>query len=340
MTTSSNLVPATREKIPAGIVQHILGWARRYHPTQRAWFALGLASAAAGNGLDAAVVEDRPVSPAATVNRIGDDELLIDEIFQSHLPTTLQKHGLRLSVNPRLGDWQRKDHMRMGTTVRYGLSENCEISAASTLYFSHGHGSIPAFDSYGAANLRLGAKLNLGQPVLAGWDTAAGFDYDFPTGHPPPELTDGLRHFRPYVTLSHRVESRENLRIFWGFRLDQVSHTSLPGEFARNALRGNSAGITGGWVLDRDRLHYTFEASFDTTRVIGHGDSDVVTIRPGVLWEIPTRAGSRYRSNWLIGGAVNGTYGPGGTSLGGSFKLRYSSDLKSRFRRHGANPTP
>jgi len=59
----------------------------------------------------------------------------------------------------------------------------------------------------------------------------------------------------------------------------------------------------------------------------------VFMLRPGVLWEIPTRKSSNYRSNWLIGVAVNGTHGPGGSSLGASFKLHYSSDLKSRFRR-------
>jgi len=296
-------------------------------------FALWVALAIAASGVAAPIVHESANPPVLTSPKLGDDEILIDSIFQSHLPTTLQKYSLRLSVNPSLGDWQRKDHMRLGTTLRYGLTDNCEISAGSSLYFSHGHGAIRAFDSYGAADLRLGAKYNLKQPLFAGWDTGAGFDYDFPTGHPAPELTDGLRHFRPYVTFSHRVESHDTLRIFLGFRADEVTRTSLPGEFAKNALRGSSAGITGGWVLDRDRLHYTFEASYDTTRLTGTTALDVFTLRPGVLWEIPAHRSSNYRSNWLIGVAVNGTHGPGGNSLGASFKLRYSSDLKSRFRR-------
>jgi hypothetical protein len=301
---------------------------------------LGLALVGAGNGVAATVVNESANIPPTIPYKLGDDELLIDEIFSSHLPTTLQKYALRFSVNPSLGDWQRKDYMRMNTVLRYGLTEKCEISAGSVLYFSHGHGDVRAFDSYGAANLKFGGKLNLGQPLFSGWDTAAGFEYLFPTGHPSPQLTDGLRHFDPYVTFSHRIEAHDNLRIFWGMRLDQVTHTSLPGEFAKNALRDGSVGVTAGWVLDRDRWHYTCEVSFDTSRVINHRALDAVMFRPGVLWEIPTRGSSRYRSNWLVGCAVNDTYGPGGNSLGASFKLRYSSDLKSRLRRHWRTPAP
>jgi hypothetical protein len=340
MTTSTCHHPATSGKKTAGIFQCITGWAGRCHPARRGWFALGIALAAAGSGAAAPVENAGAGSSSATLNKLGDDELLVEEVFQSHLPTTLQKYALRLSVHPHLGDWQKKDHMRMSTTLRYGLTENCEISAASNLYFSHGHGDIRAFDSYGAANLKLGAKLNLGQFIFSGWETAAGFEYDFPTGHPAPELTDGLRHFRPYVTLSHRLESHPDLRIFVGFRLDGVTKTSLPGEFGKNAFQETSTGITGGMVIDRDRWHYTFEASYDTTRlIIDHGE-DIFSFRPGVLWEIPARGHSQFRSNWMIGVALNNTYGPGGSSLGASFKLRYSSDLKQQLRRHRSAPAP
>src|SRR6478736_1631746 len=279
--------------------------------------------------------------PGAYVSpRLGDDEYLIDEVFQSHLPGTLEKYHLRLSVNPHLGDWEGKDYMRLTTTLRYGLTDRCELSASSNLYFSHGNGDVRAFEDYGAASLKLGAKFNLGHPLFATWETAVGADYEFPIGHPPSQLTDGLRHLRPYVTSSHRLKAHPNLRIFIGFRFDYVTETDLPGEFGKNAFHESSTGITGGWVLDRDRLHYTFEASYDTNRFIGHGGEDIFTIRPGLLWEIPTRGKSEIRSNWMTGFSANYTHGPGGSGFGGSFKLRYSSDLKNHLRQHPATPPP
>ena len=280
------------------------------------------------------------VFPAIAPFAYGDDELLIPEVFQGHLPTTLEKYAVRLSVNPHIGDWRNKDHMRLSTGLRYGLTGNWEISAASDLYFSHGAGEIRAFENYGAANVRVGTKINLGEPFLAGWKIGTGFDYLFPTGRPPAELTDGLRHFMPYVTFSHRLESHPDIRIFWGFRWDEVTHTSITGEFGKNAFHESSAGITGGWVIDRKNWHYTMEAAYDTTRWMGHSSVDVYTIRPGVLWEIPKRHNRQMKSNWVVGVAVKSTFGPGGTSLGASLRLRYSRDFKKIFRHKPAASAP
>ena len=229
MTTSLRRHPATLEYIANGPMRRLVGWAGRCQPAKAGLFVLGIALATTGQGAATQLGNPGTGPQPVPFNVLGDDEYLIPEVFQSHLPATLQESGLRLSVHPHLGDWENKDHMRLTTTLRYGLTQNCEISVGSNLYFSHGHGNIPAFDSYGAANLKLGAKLNLGQFLFHGWETGAGFDYEFPTGHPPPEMTDGLRHLRPYVSFSHRLESHPDLRIFVGFRMDAVTRTSLPG---------------------------------------------------------------------------------------------------------------
>ncbi len=289
----------------------------------------------------AAPVENTPVPathgegifPPAVPFVHGDDEFLIPEIFQGHLPTTLEKSALRFSMNPRVDDLQNKDHMRLSTGLRYGVSENFEVSASSELYFSHGRGNIRSFEDYGAADLKLATKINLGEPFLPGWKVGTGFAYQFPTGRPPAELTDGLRHFMPYVTFSHRLESHPAMRIFFGFRFDVLDHTGIQGEFGKNSLHDNSSGITGGWVIDRKNWHYTFEASYDTTRWMSHSVADVYEIRPGVMWEIPKRNYPQLKSNWLVGVALKSTFGPGGTSLGASFRLRYSRDFKHLFRR-------
>lgn len=338
MTISFGLRSPTREKKTA--------WRGRGHSLQGSYFALGIALLAIGNGVAAPAEQPaapettaviRPVNPSAAY---GDDEFLIPEVFQSHLPTTLEKYALRVWLNPHVGDYLNKDHMRLTTGIRYGLSANWEMSMNSDLYFSHGNGAVRAFEEYGAANIQLGTKINLGQPLRAGWDIGTGFDYITPTGRPPAELTDGLRHFMPYLTFSHRCETRPNLRIFWGLRLDEVTHTSLPGELGKNAFGESSSGITGGWVIDRQNWHYTFEAAYDTTRLMGRSSADVFTIRPGVMWEIPSRRSLRVKGHWVVGIAVQSAFGPGGTSVGASLRLRYSRDLKIPFRRTASFSAP
>ncbi len=308
-------------------------WSDTCHRAGSGTLTLGIALLVVGGGVRAAGEDAIAPGPdagtlAARPPALGDDELIIREIFHSHLPSTLEEHALRLGVHPHLGDLTNKDHLRITTGVRYGLTAKWEASMSSDLYFSHGRGEVGAFDRYGMANLELGTKINAGQPIFRGWDTAAGFDYIFPTGRPPAELTDGLRHFMPYVTFSHRLESPRGLRVFWGMRLDTVTRTSVPGEFRKNDFHDSSAGVTAGFVIDHRNVHYTFETSFDSTRLIGGSDDDVFMIRPGVIWEILSRRHPGTRSNWVVGAAVSGTSGPAGLSVGGSLKLRYNFDLK------------
>ena len=304
------------------------------------WFGLGVLTISHGaeappEGVAPPAVVAEPVIgtgiyPAEVRSPYGDDELIIPEIFQSHLPTTLAKYALRLRFNPHVGDLINMDHLRLTTGVRYGVTENWQIGVASDLYFSHGYGHVGSFDRYGSANLQLSTKVNLGQPWFAGWNVGTGFDVVFPTGRPPAELTDGLRHFMPYVTLSHRLERFHDIRVFWGLHLDAVSHTTVPGELGRNAFNESSVGVTGGWVIDRKDWHYTFEAAFDTTRLIGNSTEDVLTIRPGVMWEIPSRRHPNAKGHWVVGVALKSAIGPGGTTLGASLKVIYNRDLKRR----------
>ena len=101
------------------------------------WFAVGVVLAATGSS--GATLEETEGTDARsyTRSRLGADEFLSDEVFHSHLPTTLEKNRLRLSVNPRLGDWERKDHMRLTTRLRYGLTDACEISDAIVVPVCH-----------------------------------------------------------------------------------------------------------------------------------------------------------------------------------------------------------
>lgn len=336
MTSSSCIHPTLPGKKPANANRCFAGCAAACHWAQQSFFALVLGLVVTGSGTAATIEDENVPFPGmrhATLPILGDDELLIEEVFQSHLPTTLEKGTLRFSLHPHLGDYTRKDNMRLSTSLRYGLTENCEISLGSKLFFSHGNGEVRSFEDYGASNLRLGTKYDLGEVLFRGCITAIGVDYEFPVGRPPVELTDGLRHLRPYVTFSHRLESHPDVRIFLGFRFDAVTHTDLQGELGKNAFNSSSTGITGGLVIDRHAWHYTFEASVDTTRVLGRGKEDVFTFRPGILYEIPNRRHPERRSLWMVGVAVKSEYGPGGTSLGASFKLRYSRDIKNRHLR-------
>jgi hypothetical protein len=217
--------------------------------------------------------------------------------------------------------------------VRYGATQRLEVSAGADFYFSHGAGDISFFDESGIYAVQFGAKFNARRDLLSGWESGIGFDVDIPVGTPPQELTDGLKHFTPYVTFSRRLPSRPNMRVFWGAGLDLVERTSFPGVLRENQLDDDSVSLTAGFVIDRNMMHYTFEAKVATTRMIGDTEEDLLILRPGFIWEVPKYRDRTRRSGWMIGLGGRVTIGPDGTDVGASGKLRYNFDLKRLFRR-------
>jgi len=264
----------------------------------------------------------------------GDDEIRIREVFSSHLPDTMAKNSFRASIHPHFGDFDRHDYFRISNTLRYGATSKLEVSAGLDAYASHGLGDVGAFKEIGIMAMEFGAKLNIGNSILRDWDSAIGFDVVLPTGSPPMELTDGLRHFAPYVSFSRRMESRRNIRLFWGAGVDIVSVAEFPGELRDNQFDDDSVNVTAGFVIDRNMLHYSFETKLATTRVIGNGsDDDLFELRPGIIWEIPTWHDHHKRSGWMVGLGGRVSFGRDGTDFGASAKLRYNLDLKRLFAR-------
>lgn len=285
-----------------------------------------------GEQTNAAESPSPGIAPAPDTR--GDEELRIKEVFSAHLPTTIKKNSFRLWLHPHLGDFESKDFLRISLGVRYGITRRWEAGTGTDFYFSHGLGDVKFFDKYGIANIQFGTKYNLGQALLPGWDSAIGIEHVSPVDHPPADITDGLRHTTPYVSFSRRLESHPRLRVFWSVGADCVAHTKIPGELKKNDLGDSANLLSGGFVLDRGRLHYTFETIAATTRLLGHTQEDELTLKPGLIWELPTSRKGPNGHNWMIGASVKTVFGPDGTSYGASLKLRGNFDLKRWFGRH------
>jgi len=274
-----------------------------------------------------------PTAPRGVPDPRGDEETRIEEVFTSHLPDTMQASSLRSSVHPHLGDFHHRDYLRISTGIRYGLTPRWEAGLNGELFLSHGVKGVPLMRKYGLTNLRPSTKYNLRRTVLAGWDAAVGTEFILPVGRPPSELTDGLRHYGGWITFSRRFAARPEMRFFWGGGLDLVQHTSLTGSYERNQFRDHTLSANGGVVLDLGRLHYSFETGYVTSRGLGGGNQDLFILRPGIIWEIPTRRDKPGRSNWVVGAALRTGIGPDGTVFGGSVQFRYNLDLKRLFGR-------
>jgi hypothetical protein len=282
----------------------------------------------------------RPVARAAEEktepNQATDDDLRIRGVFDSALPRTEKKNSLRLIVHPHLGDLWDEDYLRTAVGFRYGLTRWWEATAEVDTYFAHGLGGRAFFADEGLSSVHVGTKYQLGDPLRIGWETAVGVDWSRPISSPPPEVTDGLRHFAPYVAFSRQLEMHPAWRVFFGAIYEDVAPTGTVGILAKNQLDRDNVGVSGGFLYVRGNLTYTFEAAYNTEHPTEDVGRDVVTLRPGFVWVVPERFTFGARGRWLLGFSLRLSHGHDGNEIGAGAKLRVNFDFKRLLGRKKA----
>ncbi len=275
----------------------------------------------------------------ATEPNVSDSALQVRGIFNAALPGTEQKRSLHLLFKPHFGDLLNKDHLRVPIGLRYGLTENWEATAELESYFSHGIGDVGFFSQKGLSSFHLGTKYRLGNRILQNWDAAVGMDFTRPLGSPPVEVTDGLQHVAPYITFARPLAGYENVRVFWGLGVDFVNQTPTLGRLEKNQLGDDTATLTTGLVWGHGSYHYTLEANWTTTDWLGGPlKGNILSLRPGVVWQIPKKYTFDSRGQWLLGLGLRVTNGPNGTDFGAGMKLRLNFDFKKLRKRFSSSP--
>ena len=259
-------------------------------------------------------------------SRLSDDDLRIEGILALALPGTEPARSLRLIVHPRLGDLVRGDHLRTMLGVRHGFTERWEVIADIDWFFAHGLQAQPLFARKGLSSVHVGTKYRIGRLARGPWDCSIGADFIRPVGHPPREITDGRRHFSPYLTFSRELTHQPGWRVFWGAGHDFTAATSIPGEKRRNEFPGDSTTVSAGLVRARGPLAYTWEAACRRESA-GPGEGFVVTLRPGLVWHLPSRLTFGSSGRWLVGAALQLSHGPEGTDTRVSVKMRGNFDF-------------
>lgn len=285
----------------------------------------------AGAQNDATAAAPEPDSrEQRTISRIRD-------LFDIDLPMTELPGQVRLSFQPTFRDLINKYYLRVPLELRWGVNDQLEINSYTETYFHHG--LRKGDSSYGISALHFGAKYAWLEWLKPTWDTSVGFNSSIPVSRPPAGLTDGHNHFTPYIVLGRRLANVEGLSGFINVSTDFISASSTPGEFGRNRPHSNSLTAAPGLLYDHHDWHYTLELDATTTRIIGSGRHDFLTIRPGVVWDLPRALVLHSRGRWLAGFNLAFVFGPDGNTIGTGGRLRGELNLTHWF--HGnlaANP--
>lgn len=277
-------------------------------------------------GAGLARAEEIPAAPGG--EKATDDDLRIRGVFETALPKTERKHSLRLILHPHLGDLRERDHLRTAVGVRYGLTRDWEATVEADTYFTHGLKQGGFFTGSGVSGLHLGTKYRLGERLLPGWETAIGLDWSRPLGQPPVDVTDGLRHIAPFVTFSRQLIARPAWRVFFGANYEDVAATGIAGLLRKNQLDADNLGATAGFLFTRGALTYSLEGTYNTEHITKDIGKDVVMLRPGVVWVVPSRYTFGARGKWLLGLSLRLSHGRDGYDIGAGAKLRVNFDFK------------
>jgi hypothetical protein len=281
---------------------------------------------------DAAAASPAPVSwEQNAISRIQD-------LFELDLPKTERPGQVQFSFQPHFRDLLNKGYLRFPLELRWGVNDHFELNSDIDTYFDHGLRKGSYGD--GISALHFGAKYAWLEWLKPNWDTSVGFNSSIPVSRPPIELTDGHDHFVPYIVFGHKLDDVPGLSGILNVHADFVTASSTPGGFGKNEPHTHSLTVTPGALYNRDAWHYTLEVDCTTTRLIGSGSHDFLTIRPGVVWDLPKALVFNARGRWLAGFNLTFVFGPDGNTISTGGRFRGELNLRHPFGRSQPTDPP
>ncbi len=225
----------------------------------------------------------------------------------------------RIYVRPHLGDFQRRDYLRLPVGARVKLTERNALSAELEGYFTHG---LKGTAGYGLSRLRLGAKhdrlVSKLRPI--GW--SVGLDFETPLSRPPRELSDGYRHTLPYFAITRELVAAWHLVGYCGIGADLISRTALPSTFGENQLHANSVTVAPGITRDWPRFRAALTVSWGSTAWLSDENQNLFILRPEVIIPLSREIGPKIRTHLLLLLGARAIWGPDGHDLGFNSGLR------------------
>ncbi len=243
----------------------------------------------------------------------------LPDALAERLPSFDTGSSVRLYARPHLGDFIHRDYLRLPIGARIRADENIETIAELQTYFTHGFGDSAG---YGISGFRIGTKVDHVLPSINdGAGVSVGFNYLTPLSRPPFDLTDGYRHFSPYVSATRPFLPEWPLLGYATVSADLIDRTPNRPNFGKNQLHSNSLSFSAGAAHEFARFRGSLTATFTTSSLITNENENVFAIRPEVVIPWKMRQDSTTQIFVTLGG--RSIWGPDGNDLGVSSSVRF-----------------
>lgn len=291
------------------------------------WFSRVCVLIATAGALVIVARAEEPAKEKKKWNLVDFIDGLPDRISE-RLPGFDHDPSLRFYARPHLGDFIHRDYLRTPIGVRARADENIEHTAEVETYFTHG---LKDSAGYGVSALRLGTKVDHAFPMINdGAGISVGFNYRTPLSRPPLDLTDGYRHFEPYVSATRPIFPEWQLLGYATLSADVIEHTANRSNFGENQLHSNSLMLSFGAAREFARFRGSLTLSLNTSSLITDENKNVYAVRPEVV--IPWKMRRDSTTQIFVTLGARSVWGPDGNDLGVNSSVRF----EFLFRRNRA----
>jgi hypothetical protein len=239
------------------------------------------------------------------------------------LPDTQERSTLRFSLSPRMGDFVRKDHIRLPMSLTYGLSKVAEIEAGFDPYFPNpfkdGHGT-------GAANLRAAMKVKWQPAMDTSIRAATGVRLVHPLSSAPYDFNDGVNRYSFYQTLARPSPWNPNLEGFVNLSYDFITPSTADGAIDEDDPQNDFYQIGAGWLMRKKHMSYGLSVAYaHTTDGVG---TSFTTVTPNVIFDVPSRFVFNSPGQWQLGAAIEGKRYGDDNELSVKVRVRWNVDFR------------
>jgi hypothetical protein len=244
----------------------------------------------------------------------------LPDFLAERLPGFDPEGSARFYVRPHFGDFLHRSYVRVPVGTRIKATERLETNAELQTYFTDG---LHQSEGYGLSGLLLGARCEHVLPSLGDGGLSVGANMQTPLSRPPIDLSDGYRHFLPYVAATYPFAGSWHVLGYANIGGDFLNHTALPSNFGRNQLHSDSLSFSAGAAREWGRFHVSLTATVVTSALTSDEAKQVYALRPEIVVPWQYRPTSRTKVFFTLGGRA--IHGPDGNEFGvsGSARLEF-----------------
>jgi hypothetical protein len=270
------------------------------------------------------------------LDRIDDNTLGVRQVFDTVVPGGIGDKNLVLDVEPKLGDFVRKQYVRVPFELRYGLPFAWEVYGGLTPVFPNplkageDHRWSPGLG-------KLGLRRDFNSEAFFFEKVVVGFETLSPLGEPPVALIDHYVHLRPYVTGLRSLESSlPHTTLLLSLLYDQAVSCPQRSGVPAGVIKTEMTEIAPGLLYQPSQFGYFLQYGFryyNDTKPSGQRTGNIGKI--GMIWDMP-----RERSvNWGLPGKWQFEFGVSSESISQEanntalfLRARWKIDLKRKSK--------